>query len=365
MDEHHDIYQKPPPPAPEAGPLPSYDLRPDQVRLKTRRQTITLVTVMVLLLVLAGVHFVVQESHWTKTELLREALSRPLFARAARTNVLTGSLAPQVAPLPDDFDQNMEAPPANISPARMAEAMGHLRIGNEYLRARDLERAEEEVRGALAIWPSMNAGLRMLGMIHIQRGQFDQAIVALERAQRSDPFSAETYNNLATAYLQKRMLDRAEELLLTSLQIRPGFSVAELNLGLLYILWGRYDEAISHLEEALVQLPDNPSLLNNLAVCHIRLGRYEEARVPLLRLVEKSPAHAAPYFNLAITCALQDQAVEAMAWIRQGAERCSPADCQTYLKDTDFDRLRGFPEYQQFVRGLYPELPHLPAAPET
>jgi tetratricopeptide (TPR) repeat protein len=365
MDEHHDIYQKPPAPPPGPGPLPSYDLRPDQARLKARKQTITLVTVMAALLVLAAVHFFVQESHWTKTEQLREALSRPLFAHVQRTNTLTGSLAPQVAPLPDDFDQNMEAPPADVSPARMAEAMGHLRIGNEYLRARDLERAEEEVRGALAIWPNMNAGLRMLGMIHIQRGQFDQAIVALERAQRSDPFSAETYNNLATAYMQKRMLDRAEELLLTSLQIRPGFSVAELNLGLLYILWGRYDEAIGHLEEALVQLPDHPSLLNNLAVCHIRLGRYEEARIPLLRLVERSTANAAPYFNLAITYALQEQYGEAMARIRQGAEHCSPAECQTYLKDSDFDRLRGFPEYQQFVRGLYPELPSLPPGPET
>lgn len=364
MDENHDIYQKPPEPLP-AAPLPSYDLLPDAARRKAKRQTSVLITVMVVLLVLAAVHFIVQESHWTKTEDLREALNRPLLPRTVRTNALAGSFTPEVAPLEDNLEQTSETPPPNVSPARMAEAMGHVRLGNEYLRARDLDRAEEEVRGALAIWPGMDAAQRQLGMVYLYRGQFDQAIAVLERSLRGNPFNAETYNNLATAFLYKRMYDRAEELLQTALNIRPGFGPSEMNLGLLYVLWGRYDDAITHLEAALVPMPDHPGLLNNLAVCHIRLGRLEEARVPLRRVVEKAPARAAPFFNLAITYLLEEQYAEAMSWIRQGAERCSPADCQTFLKDSDFDRMRNVPEFQQFVRGLYPELPSLPAAPEV
>ena len=41
-------------------------------------------------------------------------------------------------------------------------------------------------------------------------GQFEQAILVLEQALESDPFSAETLNNLATAYMQKGMMDKAE-----------------------------------------------------------------------------------------------------------------------------------------------------------
>ena len=365
MDERHDIYQAPPPAPPEPAPLPSYDLLPDVARRKAVRQTTLLAAVMTLLLVLSAVNFLVQESHWNKTSDLREALNRPVIPGENRTLVLQGNMAPEVAPVEPDLEPGGETPPPDVSPARMAEAMGHLRIANDYLRARDLDRAEDEVRAALAIWSGMNAGQRMLGVIHLYRGQFDQAIAVLERALHTNPFSAEAYNNLATAYLHKRMYDRAEELLLTAVQMRPGFMPSELNLGLLYILLGRYDDAIGHLAGALEQMPDHPSLLNNLAVCHIRLGRYDEARAPLLRLVEHATSSPAPYFNLAIVAALQEQHAEAMEWIRRGAEHCSPTECQTYLKDTDFDRLRGFPEFQRFSRSLYPELPTLPAAPEA
>lgn len=364
MDERHDIYQAPPPPPPSA-PKPSYDLPLDHVRQRARRQTTMLVTVVTVLVVLAAVNYLISESHWARTAQLREALRQPLQTRVARTNVLTGTLAPEVAVPEESFDTATEAPPPGVSSARLAEAMGHLRIANEYLRARDMARAEEEVRAALAIWPTMNAGLRMLGLIHIQRGQFDQAIAVLERAQRGDPFNPEAYNNMATAFMQKRMHDRAEELLQTALQVRPEFVAAHFNLGLLYILLGRYDEAIGHLEEALARLPNHPGALNNIAVCHIALGRYAEARGYLLRLIEQPSPSAAPFFNLAITHVLQGESAEAMSWIRKGAEHCSPSDTQTYLRDSDFDRLRGFPEYQLFERGLYPELPSLPPAPET
>ena len=122
MDENHDIYQKPPEPPP-ATPLPSYDLLPDDARRRAKRQTTVLVGVMAALLVLAAIHFIVQESHWTKTEQLREALSRPVLPRTVRTNALTGSFTPEVAPLEDNLEQTTEAPPPNVSPARMAEAM--------------------------------------------------------------------------------------------------------------------------------------------------------------------------------------------------------------------------------------------------
>jgi tetratricopeptide (TPR) repeat protein len=365
VDDHHDIYQKPAAPAPPPAPLPSYDLTPEQVRTKTRRQTMLLGGVLLLILVLAAVHFITSESHWAKTEQLREALNRPLFPRVARTNQPAVSLQAQLAPLPDDPAATGQEPPAGVSPQRMAEAMGHVRIGNEYLRAGDLDRAEEEARAALGIWPNMNAALRMLGMLYIQRGQFDQAIAALDRAMRSDPFNAETYNNAAAAFMQKRQFGRAEELLANCLQIRPGYAIAEFNLGLLYILWGRYDDALGFLQEALQKMPGNPALMNNIAVCHIRLGRQGEARVLLLQLVEASPSTPVAYFNLAITHALDENVEETLRWLRLGAERCSPAECQTYLGDADFDRVRNRPEFQELLRTLMPGLPVAPPGPTS
>jgi tetratricopeptide (TPR) repeat protein len=356
MEEHHDIYKKPgdaPHPAPA---LPAYELTPEQVRTRTRRQTVMFSAIMVGLLAAAATYFYVQELGQHKTEL-EEALSTPVPPR--KTPGLP--LDPAVEPFPrEEIDAAAQQPPEGISPQKMADAMGHLRIANDHLGARRFDPAEAEARKALRVWPEMNAAMRMLGMIYTQRGQFDQAIAALERSLKTDPFNPETYNNLGAAYMQKRLFNKAEEYLLTGLQIRPGYAVAQLNLGLLYIVWGRYDQAVDNLEDALQQMPDNANLLNNIAVSFIRLGRYDDARRHLERLIELRPETAAAYFNMAISHTLEQNFPGALEWIRKGMQHCDPAAAQSFLADADFDSLRNYPEFQQMIKRLYPELPASP-----
>ena len=358
MDQPGDIYQEPQKPPPPPPPRADVDIPVDRARLQTRRNLFTLVGIVAALLLIGLVYLLRQEAKSARLAALQDALNAPTdVRRAARTNAPAAGPGPQMTALPENMADLERTAPPDLSPQKMAEAMGQLRLANEYLQARELDRAEEEARKALQIWPGMNAALRLLGMVYTQRGQFDQAIAALEKARQSDPFSPETYNNMAAAYLQKRRFDQAEELLLTCLQIRPDFALGHLNLGLLYVLWGRYAQAIEHLEQAHQQMPENPSVLNNLAVCFIRLNRLEDARARLKTLLAARPGTGAAYFNMAITYALEQNVAEAMNWIRQGAAHSSPAECQTFLSDPDFDRLRGVPDFQQFVRGLYPDLP--------
>lgn len=352
MDEHRDIYTKPEPRAEEPKNLPAYDLAPEDARAHGRKRSIYSISIMVVLLSLAAFYFYSQESGFDTNplaELLRgPARSTGQVARAASTNRL-----PPLAGLGAEFDlESGQSGAANIAPQKMAEAMGYLRIANQHLMQRDLDGAENNVKLALDIWPDMNAANRLLGVVYIYRGQHDQAILILERALQTDPFSAETLNNLATAYLQKGQMDKAEDLLLTSMQIRADSLTTHVNLGLLYILWARYDQAVEYLETALQLMPEQVSVRNNLGVSLMRVGRFAEARKHFQNLVDREPTRAAPYFNMAIAYALEQNHTEALNWARQAVQRCSPQDAQRHLMDSDFDGLRGQPEFQNLVRSL-------------
>lgn len=360
MDDHRDIYNKPEQ-KPAAKPdLPAYEPTPEELRARTRKRTMLSVVLMVLMLSAAAIYFYSQESGFENNpllELLRgPAASTGELARVAATNRL-----PPLAGLGAEFDLESGRPDgANIPPQKMAEAMGYMRIANQYLMQRDLDGAESNVKLALGVWPDMNAALRMLGVVYIYRGQFDQAILILERALQTDPFSAETLNNLATAYLQKGQLEKAEDLLLTSLQIRGDSLTTHVNLGLLYILWARYDQAVEHLETAAQIMPDQLSVRNNLGVSLIRVGRFNEARQQFQYMVDREPDRPQAYFNMAIAYALERRHAEALDWAGQAARRCSPQEAQRHLMDSDFDGLRGLPEFQQLVRSLSEPVGQIP-----
>ena len=365
MTENRDIYKTtetgPQGKPPETGVV--VEPTGAEVRARTWRNSITFTLLMLGLLGASTWMIYRQEKEAARRAEALEAQG-PIDTSSllARQQPMTG--APARAAAPGDrpsFSIARDQPPvrgaAAVDPERTAQAMTELRSANDYLIARDWDRAESHVRKALEITPDMNAALRLLGVLHTQRGQFDQAIAILEKAMRLDPYNAETYNNLSTAYMQKGMMDKAEELLHASLQIDPSYQVAFLNLGLLHLARGRYAEAADYLERALAQVPNDPGPRNNLAVAYIRLGRYPEAREQLETIIRMNPQIANSYFNLAISYVMEKNFDEAMKWIRKGAEFCSPVICQRFLADSDFNAIREYPPFQELVSKLYPEVP--------
>lgn len=342
--------------------LPAVDLTMAQARSRTIRNALWFIGLVLVFLGIASWLVYRQDDQQTTAatnEDLTVSLQVPLTTNAA------------LSPLKPPSAWNSKALPsfADVAPKTdpevMARAMGEVRIGQQYLRANDLENAEIHARKAVEIYPDINAGQRLLGMVYIHQGQFDQAIAILERAMKTDPFNPETYNNMATAYIQKRMYDKAEELLQTALQLQPGFIPSFFNMGLLNLAAGRYESAADYLDQALSHQSNNPTARNNLAVALIRIGRLDEARVHLRMLIEQQPNLAAAYFNMAISYGMEDNVEEAMAWIRQGAAHCTPVICQKFLSDTDFNSIRQKPAFQEFVKSLYPEAPPVVGPIET
>jgi Flp pilus assembly protein TadD len=365
MDEHRDIYKTPEAEPEKPGMPHAVETTPAQFRARTVRHTVGFTLLMLIILGVSAWFIYLQEKKTEKPPLEQAVLDTTSLmpGQMTETNLpVMPSPEPRrsaVPPAPSPAPGSPESP-FKVEPERMAQAMGETRLAKDYLEAHDFDKAEMHARKALETWPDMNAALRTLGVIYIQRGQFDQAIAVLERSLKGNAFSAETYSNLATAYMQKGMLDKAEELLQTALQIAPGYYVAYLNLGLLYLMRGRYEASADYLERGLEHIPNDGAARNNLAVSLIRLGRYDDARKHLNLLINLEPNSASGYFNMAISFTLEKKFEDAMNWIRQGARHCSPVACQKFLADSDFNLIRGTPEFQKFMESLYPDLPTPP-----
>ncbi len=80
--------------------------------------------------------------------------------------------------------------------------------------------AADHYRAALGAWPEQTMAHRRLGLLALEAGEFEAAVVHLERAWRGDPTHPANRKGLGYAYLWAGRLDEAEPLLRTVPQVR-------------------------------------------------------------------------------------------------------------------------------------------------
>jgi TolB-like protein/Flp pilus assembly protein TadD len=119
-----------------------------------------------------------------------------------------------------------------------------------------------------------------------------------------------------------------------------------------------YDSARAILSASLRELPDDYGYFKDLAIVHAQLGNFDLAIREGRRAVELLPPERDAYFgvenviNLARIFALAGQAAPAVEQLRSLAGRPSRLTAAVIRVDTDWDRIRNDPGFQQFVAGL-------------
>lgn len=104
-----------------------------------------------------------------------------------------------------------------------------------------------------------------LGDILKSRQHYSAAIIEYQKAKKeSTTHSPILFNKLAGTYIQTRKYDDAELLLKESLEYYSDFHTTLANLGELYFLSERYEEAVKYFEKAARVNPFNPFI-------HVRL----------------------------------------------------------------------------------------------
>jgi len=116
------------------------------------------------------------------------------------------------------------------------------------------------------------------------------AEVAWVNVLAADPGRAGTRNRLAVLYMNEGRFDDSEELLLEGVAGAPRVVSFQYNLGLLYYMQHRHDEALVCLDNVLAKSPLHSEVHFLKGAIFQQLGREEEARAEFIRELNVDPA---------------------------------------------------------------------------
>ncbi|MFQ5878343.1 MAG: tetratricopeptide repeat protein [Acidobacteriota bacterium] len=165
------------------------------------------------------------------------------------------------------------------SAARVSPRSARIRfnLGNAHLRRSEYDRAEEEYRAALSIYPDFNDARINLGMAVLQRGRPLEALGFLKTAVSRSPTLPDAWINLGAAYRSLGDPLSAEEAFREALEIDRRACRAWNNLGAIALARGEIAVAIDHLRRAVDCDPGLAVLRINLADALAAAGRPAEA----------------------------------------------------------------------------------------
>jgi arylsulfatase A-like enzyme/Tfp pilus assembly protein PilF len=139
-----------------------------------------------------------------------------------------------------------------------------------------------------------------LGEVYLETKDLDKAIASFEQAISIDPqHSSLAHNNLGAAFLEKKMLERAEQELIIALEMRPRIPDAHYNLGLICEEKGDIGKAIEEYKKEIEIHPAAHPAHFNLALLYGKTGRPREQVRELKAAIDANKGFARAHLFLA------------------------------------------------------------------
>ena len=166
--------------------------------------------------------------------------------------------------------------------------------------------------------PRHSADLTILERDYVQR-DLRANIAAAEQLVRIAP-DAEKQNLLAVRYLQAGRFDEARTHLEEALRLRPDYAEARTNLGSVLQAQGRLNEAIDAFRQALRNKPKDGQVHFNLGNALTAAGRIDEAIDHFRQATSFTPGSFEAHNNLAVALGSRGRFEEAIRHLRRALE---------------------------------------------
>lgn len=144
-----------------------------------------------------------------------------------------------------------------------------------------LDRAGSICHALTRRYPDFVAALHTLGLVYLDKRNFERALDCLVRAQMLDPNNWMTLTALSLAYLRLGANEMAAQTLDRALAIRPDDASIHASLGEIYREEREYELAQQAYRKALTLDSDLQSAAIGLALCQMALGQNAEAATVL------------------------------------------------------------------------------------
>ena len=205
-----------------------------------------------------------------------------------------------------------------------ALALARRDLGDRDRAGFHLERANETpapiddplVQG-LALLPSGSRATLQRGLLAVQAGALDDAVLLLQRATEEDPSNPAAHRNLALALIDAGRPDQAIAALQALARLDPADAWTQLELGRLFGARSRFDLSLAHLERAVELAPRHKQARVELGLALARGGRPREALRQFETALEIDPFFTEVHNHQAVVLAAMGRPDEGARLLRQ------------------------------------------------
>jgi len=183
--------------------------------------------------------------------------------------------------------------------------------GLKAFRAGDLEKTQAICEGLLLDAPESPVPLNLLGLVHLKRNEFEQALSYFRQAASVDPRFAASHVNMANVYLAVGNNEQALRASRKAVELAPRDQVIRLRYIKSLTLMKRYDEVEDFLRTLIEDDPSRAAYRMSLARTLISKNEYSAARKELSQILELDPEHLPAANLLADTFAREGDAERA------------------------------------------------------
>lgn len=161
-----------------------------------------------------------------------------------------------------------------------------------------------------------------MGLSYLEERNFTAALTELTEAEKMEQNNPELQYNLGRALVGRRRLDLAEQKFLKALALRPKYSEARNDLGVLYLETGRWDNAIQQFKAVKDDLfyPQPEFAQINLGLAYLGKGDYPAAMAEFNAIQAINPRNPIVRVSIGRVLFAQGQTERAIAEYRRALE---------------------------------------------
>ena len=141
--------------------------------------------------------------------------------------------------------------------------------------------AMEDCRIALSMWPNHAPAFEYRGLMHLDRGEFQEGLADAHQLVRLKPDYRLAYDIRATAYFKTGQTEKALEDYKKCVQLSPTDHRSFYNIGLIQYSFKQYGDAINNLSTAINIIPLGNYFVYR-ALCYQKIGDINRAKSDVL-----------------------------------------------------------------------------------
>jgi len=179
----------------------------------------------------------------------------------------------------------------------------HLTLGSYYYGLHDWELAEKEFRAAIDVDPDFAPPYNMLGYLLSNKGEYSEAIKALEKYAALRPQDPNPHDSMGEIYLWMSDHKSSVKEFSRSLELDPRFVASRAGIGHNHVFKGEFDQARARYDEMLEyarSVADTNMGFFWKAISYVHEGKPHKAVETLEEQLEFAKAHNDIYMQASI-----------------------------------------------------------------